>query len=276
MPNEMQIEMRKTAPRSLNAGSLICVLVALLTLVIAGCSMFHRGDPKAGTYEGPATTIGQGNARAFVTLDAAGRPTTIGIEMSEAALTGLPAEPPPGEEGWEYVLTLPAKAAVTGYNHVAINWNPKGHVPPGVYDVPHFDFHFYLISVDARNKITAVGDDLARVDKVPPEEFMPDRYILPPGTEVARMGGHAVDPSSDEFNNKPFTKTFIYGFYDGHLIFVEPMITRAYLESNPSVTAAVKLPKAYEQHAYYPTLYSVNYDSARGLYTIALEGLAPR
>jgi len=47
----------------------------------------------------------------------------------------------------------------------------------------------------------------------------------------------------------------------------------AYLEGKPNVMAPVKLPKTYEQHAYYPTQYSVKYDSARAQYSITLEDL---
>ena len=31
------------------------------------------------------------------------------------------------------------------------------------------------------------------------------------------MGAHAIDPTGDEFTKKSFTKTFIYGFYDGEM-----------------------------------------------------------
>ena len=81
--------------------------------------------------------------------------------LSEAALSGLPAEPPATGE-WEYQLSLPPEAAGSGYDHVTVDWNPHGHIPEGVYNVPHFDFHFYVIDSTARNAITAVGVALSR------------------------------------------------------------------------------------------------------------------
>ena len=33
---------------------------------------------------------------------------------------------------------------------------------------------------------------------------------------------------------EPFTKTFIYGSYDGTFIFGEPMVAKAYLETKPA------------------------------------------
>jgi hypothetical protein len=37
---------------------------------------------------------------------------------------------------------------------VGLNWNPHGHIPPGVYDLPHFDFHFYIEPIE---KIFAIS-----------------------------------------------------------------------------------------------------------------------
>ncbi len=241
-------------------------------VVVAGCAgpMDRRG-PR--TYLGAPKRLGQGTARASVTLDAAGHPTAIGVTLTEAALTGLPAEPPPGADGWEYVLPLPREAAATGYDHIGLDWNPRGHIPPGVYTVPHFDFHFYMISEAARAKITAQGDDLERARKQPPPDLMPAGYVLPAGTEVPRMGAHAINPVASEFHGGGLTKTFIYGFYDGQLIFVEPMIAKAFLDGKPDVTEPVAVPRRYARPGYYPTRYSLRYDSARREYTVALEGL---
>lgn len=248
--------------------------LVLATMIVQGCA--GLGTPTAGTYDGPVRDVGVGRAYAFVTLDAGGKAAAVGIRMSEAALTGLPAEPPQGGDRWEYVLSLPKEAAGSGYDHIVVDWNPKGHIPPGVYDRPHFDFHFYLISPAQRDKITAKGEDLARAHKAPAPAFMPEGYVLPEGTEVPRMGAHAIDPAGPEFNRQPFTKTFIYGFYDGSMVFLEPMVTQAFLESKPDVTEAIRLPKAYSLRAYYPTQYSVKYDEAKREYVISLENLVSR
>ncbi|NVK40609.1 MAG: DUF5602 domain-containing protein [Oceanospirillaceae bacterium] len=247
---------------------------ALGTALLAGCSMPHKEAlSPAGTYEGPPVAIGQGQAWTFVTLDEQGQAKTLGIRMSEAALSGLPAEPPATGE-WEYQLSLPAEASVTGYNHVTVDWNPHGHIPEGVYNVPHFDFHFYAIDSASRNAITAVGEDLARAHKAPEPAYMPADYVLPPGTEVPRMGAHAIDSASPEFHDQPFTQTFIYGFYDGRIIFVEPMMTLAFLASRPDVSAPVKQPEAYYPGFAYPNWYGARYDAANAQYEITLEELA--
>jgi hypothetical protein len=252
------------------------VLATILITTILGCANFRNIIPRAGTYYGPSRDIGGGHAYTFINIDTNGRPTSIGIRMSDTALIGLPLEPPRDADGWEYMLPLPKEAAISGYNHVGIDWNPKGHIPPGIYDVPHFDFHFYMISSNQREKITAKGEDLAKAHKAPAQEAMPEGYILPEGTEVPRMGAHAIDPTSAEFNKMSFTKTFIYGFYDGSIVFLEPMVSKAFLDMKPNTTDPIKLPKIYSRHAYYPTYYCVKYSTSQREYMISLEGLISR
>src|SRR5262249_31536220 len=84
----------------------------------------------------------------------------------------------------------------------------KGHDPEAVYKVPHFDFHFYLISPSERERITARGDDLLKCGKPLPAEFVPEGYVPAPGSEEPGMGYHWVEPGSHEFHGKAFTHTF--------------------------------------------------------------------
>lgn len=260
--------------RTTAAGWAGVVFTAVVAGALLACTELRSPGSKAGTYDGPSLAMGEGAGRAFVTLDAGGAPVAIGLRLSEGALAGLPAEPRRGGEAWEYVLSLPKEAAATGYDHIGIDWNPKGHVPPGIYDVPHFDFHFYLIRPAQRDRITAVGEDLARLRQAPAPEFMPEGYVLPEGTEVPRMGAHAIDPTAPEFNKQPFTWAFIYGFYEGQVVFLEPMVTKAFLEAKPNVTDRIRLPQAFALPAYYPTRYRVAYDAATREYVIALENLS--
>jgi len=55
--------------------------------------------------------------------------------------------------------------------------------------------------LEQREKITAKGEDLERAHRAPAPEFMPEGYILPDGTEVPRMGAHAIDSTAPEFKN---------------------------------------------------------------------------
>ncbi len=40
---------------------------------------------------------------------------------------------------------------------MGLNWEPAGHPLEGVYTIPHFDFHFYLISQEEVINITGEG-----------------------------------------------------------------------------------------------------------------------
>jgi len=150
-----------------------------------------------------------------------------------------------------------------------------GH-PPDFYGNPHFDFHFYMNTPEERAKITCKGDDTLRVYKAPAPEFIPQDYITAPLTGEGAMGWHWFDPNSSEFHHS-FTKTMIYGFYDGKMVFIEPMITKAFLETKPNTNETIKLPKAYPMTGvYYPTAYTVKYDETNKQYTVSLDGMTLR
>ena len=70
------------------------------------------------------------------------------------------------------------------------------------------------------------GDDIATCRKAVPAAFAAAGYVYAPGTEVPMMGGHWVDPKAPELNGQVFTKTFLYGSYNGKMIHFEPMITK--------------------------------------------------
>ena len=230
----------------------------------------------AGTFFGTTQTLGRGTVRSWVTLDKDGKPAAIGVTISEAALKTAPTELPSGQPGVEFNLALPAEAAATAFDHIGFGWNPRGHEPEKIYDVPHFDLHFYTITPAERARITAQGDDLAKTYREPSAEYAPVGYILAPGTAVPNMGAHWINPKAGEFQGAAFTRTFLYGNYDGQIIFYEPMITKAFLETQVNVAEHIKLPAKYAKPGYYPTRYSIKYDPVNKEYVVALEGMVLR
>ena len=80
----------------------------------------------------------------------------------------------------------------------------------------------------------------------------------------------------DQSGEDHFTKTFLYGSYDGKMIHFEPMITKAYLESKPDFTQAIQVPPSYLKSAYYPTRYSIRHDPVRREYIVSLDGMTWR
>jgi hypothetical protein len=226
---------------------------------------------------GPESPLGQGTARTYVIVGD-GRPLELGIALSESALEGLPdlADVPPEHEAFVLIdLPLPAENP-TPFRLASMDWNPRGH-PPVMYGLPHFDFHFYLIDAEVRDAILP-GDppDLVgfegRGSRAPEEGLLPVHYVYPGEATVPQMGGHWVDPASHEFHGEEFDTTFIYGTWDGGIIFWEPMITRTYIESRHDATIKIATPARVANNGWYPSAYRVSFDPDAKEYRIALVG----
>ncbi len=241
----------------------------LSLILLAGLTACKKDDPEIQTeFKGDQVSIGDGHAWAFVRTDEQQTPVAIGLQIEEAALSNLPTGSPHGDE---FVLTLPGEINVPPYNHITLDWNEHGHDPMGVYDLPHFDMHFYFMSMTARD---AIGPfDTIEFNKPLPAEYLAPMYLETPGG-VPRMGAHIIDLLSPEIaGTGTFTHTFIYGKYNGELNFLEPMIAMSFLQSKASVNAEIRQPQAWQRSGYYPTRYTVDFDEAAGVYTILLTDL---
>ncbi|MDE2230349.1 MAG: DUF5602 domain-containing protein [Alphaproteobacteria bacterium] len=249
--------------------------LALLTLAAAAALAAAPTLAQAKTYAGKAVRIGHGTAHTFVRTNAAGHAVAIGVVLTASALDGLP-KATKKKDDFPYFVPMPAKGPRTVVDHVVVDWEALGHPPPHVYDVPHLDFHFYLVSRAAQRKVAFKSEnDSGLPAQQPPADLLPAGYIVPPGTAVPHMGVHAVNPAGPEFHGQPFTATFIYGYYDQKLTFLEPMASVAFLKSKPAFAAAVARPASYSKPGAYPAAYSVTYNAANKSYALTLEQLTP-
>lgn len=221
-------------------------------------------DGHIRTFYGPAVPIGQGVARAWVSVNKQGVPVSLGVNLSEHAVMHQPVN------HTEYILRFPRTATAMPFDHVTLGWNPNGHFPPGVYDVPHFDVHFNLIDEETRMAIPGIPPPY--MDPAPAAQYIPQAYVQTPGVEP-QMGAHWIDVLSSEFQGGTFTNTLIIGTYDEQVIFWEPMVTLQYLMTKPNDVRAVRQPAAYQVSGYYPTNYSVTYLDSPGQFTISLDNL---
>lgn len=251
----------------------LLVLSTLAITVLAATSQACDTCKKDYVF-GKPVTMGNGMAFAWARMDKkTKKPISIGVTLTENAISGLPTEVDKTTPMMEMALQLPEEVKGLPYDHIEIGWVPKGHEPAKIYDVPHFDIHFYTVSKAQRAKMTMQGKDLKIARKAPAGGFMAAGYINPPGTDVPNMGTHWIDPKSPEFNGSPFTTTFLYGSYNGQMTFVEPMITKAFLESKPQFEQTISSPSKTTRTGYYPTTYKISWSEARREYTISLEGL---
>ena len=219
------------------------------------------------TFYGPVVQMGNGHARSWINITRADNfPLQIGIEFTAGALQNLPTDPT-NFAASTFVLTLHQKAkAVTPFDHITLNWEPEGHEPNGIYNVPHFDMHFYKITVAQQMTITGVPGS------APAAGYLPASYVIQAAT-VPQMGTHWLDPSSPELppTFSPFTHTFIYGSNNGNVHFLEPMITRAFLLGVTSVMKSIPQPVHFAPaNTNYPTVYKIWKNEANGRVYVAL------
>jgi hypothetical protein len=260
------------------------------------------------TYTGGSASIGKGKAESYVVLNPDGVPAAVGVRLSDKALEQLPAHKNRrsrcfdldgdgrhsvmecvGDE--ERVLSLPSEViarAQLPFKWIAVNWNAEGHHPPPpkpgeapappIYARPHFDFHFFAWDRDRIEAITAGPcgefvdcDDYERGRKSVGARYLPEGHV-DLGIVVPRMGNHLLDSRSPELvdPSTPFTRTFIYGAFDGELMFWEPMITLDFLVRTRDSCFEIRQPQAYRHSGYYPTQYCVR--EQPGQRTVSLEG----
>ena len=279
-----------TTPARARAGALpLLAAAALAATALGACRPAEGADaPRSRTTYGAPVSLGRGTLRSYVTTKD-GVPTELGVALSELALAGLPATGVGHHGGGgpvhQFLLDFPTASAAP-FRFVEVNWNPMGHEPEGVYqDVPHFDFHFYTVSREARDSIVRSDPRWAtRANALPAADFLPP-YALqlgPPGAApadvaVPKMGVHWVDTRSPELQRllgkpeayAPFTRTFLHGSWNGRVHFFEPMITRAHLLAKKAATdptvrderIALPIPARYAEPGRYPTAYRITWDA---------------
>lgn len=276
-------------------ASLLIASIALWTL--AGCASAPP-DRAAERVRGWQVPLGQGSVSTYADVRPDGIPIAVGVAWSASALDGLPSgsnhhrctgREASGAIGpqsrcqatFEHVIPLPdvvARRADLPFKWVLLNWNSAGHIPPGIYDVPHFDVHFQMASIAEIFAIESgtCGPEFVRCDqfelarKLPPAIYLHADFKNVDAV-VPAMGNHLIDLTGPEFNKQPFTRSFIYGVYDGKITFYEEMVTRAHMLSKPNACHPIKSPSAFAVSGYYPTVSCVRHDPATNEYTVSLE-----
>ena len=276
-------------------------LLSLAALfAVSGCASMDGQAPGARAL-GWTIPHGKGTATTYAEFERDGRPKAIGVAWSAGAFEGLPEGSdmhhcvgPDGAAGqhakciptFEQVLPLPdavARRADVPFKWVLLNWNPQGHIPPGVYDVGHFDVHFEMAPIA---DVFAIESGTCGPEGVRCDQFAIGKKPVPPNyvhadfrdvdAVVPAMGNHLIDLTGPEFGKQPFTHSFIYGVYDGKVIFYEQMVSRAYLLGKPDGCTPIKSPRAVAVSGYYPTLTCQRYDAHTGESMASLEHFVHR
>src|SRR5262245_9714601 len=155
--------------RLLKATNLQTIILLLTLMAIAGCSENKQIGISTGRLLGAYSRVGNGTVSSYAEFDQNGAPRAIGIVFQASALEGLPTAASDGHHCFdrnkdgkvdqqtecfashEWIIPLPSEAArrpEMPLKWVGLNWNAHGHIPPGVYDLPHFDVHFFIEPIE--------------------------------------------------------------------------------------------------------------------------------
>jgi hypothetical protein len=290
------------------ASRAVFAVAAALSLAACGDVQSTLGAParpaaavgaEAGeqVFYGQSMPVGNGYARTYLIVDGE-TPRELGVEMNAGALESLPGTDDHAGHGlpsasrhhhgptWD--LPIPQQAtAVTPFRVVGLGWEENGHGAP--YDTPHFDFHFYTVDESALDAITPENPQWAQLaGAFPSPAYWPQHtYPLnllvggaPADMAVPRMGMHWLDVTSPELqripNPPPFTRTMLRGSWGGALIFYEPMITRATLQSAVEESVAIAPAAAYAPAGNHPTAYRYYWVEAGKRRRVALTSFVAR
>lgn len=277
-------------------AAVVTALALGASVAVTGCG---AGNEVTNRTLGWSVALGNGTVSSYAEIDASGTPAAIGVLYSADALEGLPPEPSDHHRCFdrdgdgvveneteclsthEVVIPLPAALANRAdipFKWVFLNWNPVGHMPPGVYDVPHFDIHFYIEPIANVFALQdgPCGPEFMRCDQyemakkpLPPNYMHPDFQDV--DAVVPAMGNHLVDLAGPEFNGEQWTRSWIFGVYDGRVTFYEEMVTRAFMLSRPDTCFAIKTPPAVGLGGLYPTQSCIRYDAETNEYSVSME-----
>lgn len=251
------------------------------------------GFPPSGITEwGESTAIGDGEISTFSTVTPSGKPKYVGLHFEEGAFEGLPyaedfedgdAEGQKVHGFWSkpFNLDFPENTP-DPIKYAGCGWNPQGHTPSGVYDKPHFDFHFYFYEPEVINEIGP-----GEIDELP-DEKIPDGYrLIEGGAIVPQMGAHLAPKDAPELNDRSdpsvWKETMIWGAADVNddgeyeNNYLEPMVTLDYFKNHLDGVEkkTIAQPDVYPKSGYYPTTYAYR-DLGDGGYALVLEDFEER
>jgi hypothetical protein len=204
-------------------------------------------------YRGPSVKVGNGQATAWISVNARQEPVELGMELTNESLYNLPPTNFSVEE-----IPLPARAQeLTPFDHIQLGWSAQGHVVAGPNGLipfgPHYDTRFFMTTVAERQAIPAGANPTAKFNVLPPAGYMPAPYqfVL---SDIPGFGRHWGDGSAFV----GMTHTMVLGSYNGRYTFMVPNVLLEELRSgNRSSTPFAQPLYFQETNTYYPTTYNV-------------------
>jgi hypothetical protein len=251
--------------------SVIISLFLLLSSVVLFHSCKKNDFPQnLETYKGTPVDLGNGQARAWITVSHLGAPVELGLELTRASLYDLP------NTNFSVTIPLPQRAKeLTPFDHIYITWAAQGHPLPGPtapsFIGPHYDIRFFMTTLEEHLSIPPPTDPSAKFNIYPPEGYMPSNYF--PDASVPGLGLHWTDKSG-------FTgirKAMILGTYNGKFTFVSPIVIIEELQSGNSSSTPYTQPEHFQDSkTYYPTVYNIYADDSKEKHQVTLSDFVMR
>jgi hypothetical protein len=263
-------------------------------------------DVEPKDFSGPCPFLGdrvsffEGNMQTYLQINPDGTPFSFGITFPLKTLEDLPSKDMPNDfqncfdadengtifekecvGGHFRFLFFPKKTIQTPIKWASISYSPVGRLPPGIFDVPLFEFRFNLRNFSENNNIKLGPcpglincEDYALAAKDVPEKFLPKGYANLNIIE-GKVGNFLVDTHGPEFDpKKKFRNSFIFGSFNGSISFFEVMVSQEVLKEKKSICYPIKQAEAYEELGYYPTKYCIKYWEEKNQFFISLENFA--
>lgn len=261
----------------LRAGKAAASL-ALIVLIsgLIGCGDDPTDTNQIVTLTGDTKSVAGGTVRSWVQIDENDDPVAVGATFSREALEGLKDD----ETGFTMELALPEEASATAYESLGLRWKPQGsRLPP--YDHPFLDVDFFEVT-DAERAAMTPADSLLSY-KQPDPEYLVDGYVLRNGLNggtrvyTPEWGTPSSDTTTKEFNGGIFDQALVYYYFNGFISLSVIKMSLDYLESEPTLEAAIKQPQKYNKsNVYYASTYKISYSDGNGELTVELTGMVRR
>lgn len=196
------------------------------------------------TFQGENVPVGSGFVFSWVTFNNYGTLMEVGIDITPEVYESLPRS---GD--FEKPLIIPFSEDVKKFipfNHVGLNWS-NGNPENPLLTKPHFDVHFFMITVEQRMEIPEFSDESeALFTNYPSAEHFPSGYkpFAKNSRAEAMIGNHWYPTKA----LKTSDYALFLGSYDGKFTFLDPMVSLDFLK-NESLLISEEIP----QPAIYPS-----------------------